>query len=71
MPATIPSAQLEAITRLELAALILQKAHTALQHPDLRLDGLSVVAPSGRKHIEQITRLVLHIREAVTSSITH
>ncbi|MBN9202029.1 MAG: hypothetical protein ABS61_05565 [Microbacterium sp. SCN 70-18] len=64
MLAAIPSAQLEAITRLELAAIALQKAHVALQHPDLHLDGLTVLAPSGRKHIEQITRLSLRIGEA-------
>lgn len=67
MPATIPSAQLEAVTRLELAAIALQKAYVALQHPDLRLDGASVVAPSGRKHVEQITRFSLRIREATTT----
>jgi len=64
MSSTIPSAQLEAITRLELAAIALQKAYVALQHPDLRLDGITVVAPSGGKHVEQITRLSLRIREA-------
>ncbi|MCC4907778.1 hypothetical protein [Microbacterium sp. cx-59] len=67
MPATIPNAQFEAIARLELAAIALQKAHVAMQHPDLRLDGLTVLAPSGRKHIEQITRLSLRICEATTA----
>lgn len=68
---TISTAQLEAITRLERAAIALQSAHTALQHPDLCLDGITVVAPSGRKHIEQITRLSLRIREAVSPAATH
>lgn len=67
MPATIPNAQFEAITRLEIAAIALQKAHVSLQHPDLHLDGLTVLAPSGRKHIEQITRLSLRIREATAA----
>lgn len=67
MPSLIPSAQLAAITRLELAAIALQKAYVALQHPDLRLDGVTVVAPSGRKHVEQITRLSLRIREAAAT----
>lgn len=67
MNTTIPSAQLEAITRLEVAAIALQKAYVALHHPDLCLDGVLVVAPSGRKHIEQITSLSLRIREAAAT----
>ncbi len=66
MPLSIPSAQLDAITRLELAAIALQRAYVSLQHPDLRCDGITIVAPSGRKHIDQITRLSLRIREATT-----
>lgn len=67
MPSLIPNAQLEAIARLELAAIALQKAYITLQHPNLQLNGVTVVAPSGRKHVEEITRLSLRIREATAT----
>jgi hypothetical protein len=54
MPTTIPSAQLQAITRLELAADALEKALRAVQHPDLEFAGGAIVAPSGLKHLGQI-----------------
>lgn len=68
MPSLILNPQLEMIARLELAAIALQKACITLQHPDLQLDGVTVVAPSGRKHAEEITRLSLPIREATRSA---
>lgn len=51
---TIPSAQLEAITRLEFASDALCKALRAVQHPDLEFAGGAIVAPSGVKHLSQI-----------------
>ena len=56
MTTTIPSAQLEAITRCELASIALDKAHRALQHPDLEFGGGALLAPSGRKHVEHSER---------------
>lgn len=67
MPSLIPNARMEAIARLELAAIALQKANMMLRHPDLQLNGVSVVAPSGRKHVEQITRLSPRICEATAT----
>lgn len=54
MTTTIPSAQLEAITRLELAADALTKALRAVQHPDLYFAGGAIIAPSGLKHLDEI-----------------
>lgn len=59
MTTTIPSAQLQAITRLEFAAGALGKALRAVQHPDLKFLGGAIVAPSGLKHLNQI-RITLH-----------
>lgn len=62
LPTIIPSAQLEAITRLELAAESLHKALRAVQHPDLTLGGGAIIAPSGLKHLDEI-RATLHAIE--------
>lgn len=67
MLSLIPNARLEAIARLELAAIALQRAYITLEHLDLQLNGVTVIAPSGRKHVEQITRLSLDIREATAT----
>lgn len=62
MPTLIPSAQLEAITHLELAAEALAKALRAVQHPDLTLAGGAIIAPSGLKHLDEIRQTVQTIR---------
>jgi len=64
---TIQSAQLEAITRCELASIALDKAHRALQHPDLEFGGGALLAPSGRKHVEHSERTLCAIRALLSS----
>ncbi|MFT4259488.1 hypothetical protein [Microbacterium sp.] len=65
MPTMIPSAQLEAITRLELAAEALAKALRAVQHPDLNLAGGAIIAPSGLKHLAEITSTAHDLTQAI------
>ncbi|SIS17800.1 hypothetical protein [Microbacterium sp. RURRCA19A] len=65
--ATIPSAQLQAITRLELASDALDKALRAVQHPDLEFGGSALIAPSGLKHLGAI-RQTLHALESAIRS---
>ena len=70
MTTTIPSAQLEAITRLELAADALQKALRAVQHPDLSFTGGAIIAPSGRKHLSEIHSTLHAIEQSIHPSDT-
>lgn len=67
MTATISSAQLQAITRLEAGAVALDKALRAVQHPDLELGGAAIIAPSGLKHVAAIRHSLLAIESAVRS----
>jgi hypothetical protein len=66
--ATIPNAQLTAITHCELAAIALDKAHHALQHPDLEYGGAVILAPSGRKHIAEIEQTLRAIHALLRPS---
>lgn len=65
MTATIPSPQLEAIIRLELAAIALDKARRTIEHPDLAFGGGAIVAPSGLKHLEEIRHTLRVIDRAL------
>lgn len=64
MTATIPSPQLQAITRLEFGAIALDNALRAVQHPDLEFGGSALIAPSGLKHLSEI-RQTVHAIESV------
>lgn len=68
MTAIIPSAQLEAITRLEFAAIAAGRARGALAHPDLQLGGAAILAPSGQKHLVELRATLDDISSKVRSS---
>jgi hypothetical protein len=65
MAATIPSPQLQAITRLEFASDALTKALRAVQHPELDLAGGAIVAPSGLKHLAEIRTTLSAIERTI------
>lgn len=68
MSATITSPQLEAITRLELAADALAKALRAVQHPDLYFAGGAIIAPSGLKHLDEIRATLRTVEQTIRPS---
>lgn len=68
MTTTIPSAQLQAIKRLEFASDALGKALRAVQHPDLEFGGGAIVAPSGLKHLSQIRASLQAIERTIRQS---
>ncbi len=68
MSTTIPSAQLQAITRLELASEALDKALRAVEHPELEFGGGAIIAPSGLKHLAQLRGTLHNIERAIRPS---
>lgn len=68
MTTTIPSAQLQAITRLEFASDALDKALRAVQDPELAFAGGAIVAPSGLKHLGHIRNTLGAIERSIRPS---